>query len=498
MWAGCRRARPQWDCGSPARAARRAGPDLTGPSTGRQTASSTPPVHTENLPLTCRFAVVHSVHRIAMTTTDLPDGSGSLEAPAARLRLGMTAAPTGGPPAWGTGVAGCSLQRPPEWPALARDRLPVRRQEAVHVKFRVDRDVLADAVAWTARSLPIRPSVPVLSGLLIEASRRRARPVGFDYETSARATLAADVADEGNVLVSGRLLADICRSLPSKPVDDDPRRRPVGLTCGARASASRRCRSRTTPRCPTCRRRPAPCPATCSPTRSPRRSTAAGRDDMLPVLTGVRIEIAGSTISMLATDRFRLADRELEWRPQPRRVGRRAGPGPRPRRHRPVADRGQRGHDRAGLGRQRRGHDRVRAAPVRRHPTYDDPAARRRVPQGPQPVPQRAPDHARRSTRPRSSSRSSASSLVAERNTPVQLAFGDGTLTLEAGPARRPRPASRIEATIDGDDITIGFNPPYLLDGLQVIDEAVVAAGVHGEHQAGRHQWFDGTRWLRQ
>ena len=44
--------------------------------------------------------------------------------------------------------------------------------------------------------------------------------------------------------------------------------------------------------------------------------TAAGRDDMLPVLTGVRIEIDGSTISLLATDRFRLSHRELSWNPR--------------------------------------------------------------------------------------------------------------------------------------------------------------------------------------
>ena len=50
---------------------------------------------------------------------------------------------------------------------------PHRPEGARHVKFRVDRDVLADAVAWAARSLPVRPSVPVLAGLLIEAGRRR-------------------------------------------------------------------------------------------------------------------------------------------------------------------------------------------------------------------------------------------------------------------------------------------------------------------------------------
>ena len=87
------------------------------------------------------------------------------------------------------------------------------------VKFRVERDVFADAVAWAARSLPVRPSAPVLAGLLIEASNEGLVLSTFDYETSARADLTAQVSDDGSALVSGRLLADICRSLPNKPVD---------------------------------------------------------------------------------------------------------------------------------------------------------------------------------------------------------------------------------------------------------------------------------------
>jgi DNA polymerase III subunit beta len=64
--------------------------------------------------------------------------------------------------------------------------------------------------------------------------------------------------------------------------------------------------------------------------------------------------------------------------------------------------------------------------------------------------------------------------LVAERNTAVQLAFSDGTLTLDAGSGDEAQASESIEATIDGDDITTGFNPQFLLDGLQVIDEDVV------------------------
>ena len=201
------------------------------------------------------------------------------------------------------------------------------------------------------------------------------------------------MSDEGKALVSGRLLADICRSLPAKPVEmvlDGSR---VSLTCGSARFSLQTMPVEDYPSLPDM-------PAATGTVSSDvfahavaQAVTAAGRDDMLPVLTGVRIEIDGSTISLLATDRFRLSHRELEWQPeQSRRVGGRAGPGPSARRHREVAHRRQRGDDRAGRRRRRRGHHRLRGLGPRRHPSYDDPAARRRVPQGPQPVPRRAPD----------------------------------------------------------------------------------------------------------
>ncbi|MGB9012369.1 MAG: DNA polymerase III subunit beta, partial [Aeromicrobium sp.] len=101
------------------------------------------------------------------------------------------------------------------------------------MKFRIDRDTFADAVAWTARSLPNRPSVPVLAGLLIESSADGLTLSGFDYETSTRATLPAEVSAEGRVLVSGRLLAEIVKSLPAKPVDVALDGTKVQVVCGS-------------------------------------------------------------------------------------------------------------------------------------------------------------------------------------------------------------------------------------------------------------------------
>ncbi|NEE55793.1 DNA polymerase III subunit beta, partial [Streptomyces sp. SID8455] len=79
------------------------------------------------------------------------------------------------------------------------------------MKIRVERDVLAEAVAWVARSLPARPPAPVLAGLLLKAEDGALSFSSFDYEVSAKVSVDAEVDEDGTVLVSGRLLADICR-----------------------------------------------------------------------------------------------------------------------------------------------------------------------------------------------------------------------------------------------------------------------------------------------
>jgi DNA polymerase III subunit beta len=342
------------------------------------------------------------------------------------------------------------------------------------VKFRVDRDVLADAVAWAARSLPVRPSVPVLSGLLIDASDQGLVLSTFDYETSARATLQAEVSDEGRALVSGRLLADICRSLPPKPVDmvlEGPR---VSLTCGSARFSLQTMPVEDYPTLPEM-------PTATGTVQSDHFAhavgqavTAAGRDDMLPVLTGVRIEIDGSHISLLATDRFRLSHRELGWNPRtpddtvaalvPARV---------------LGDTAKSltaGSEvtialaATGSGEGIIGFEGAAPGGVRRTTTRlldgEFPKVRSLFPNEHQTVArvdkQVLIDSVKRVA------------LVAERNTAVQLAFSDGVLTLDAGSGDEAQASESIEAQIDGDDITTGFNPQFLLDGLTAIDEEVV------------------------
>lgn len=188
------------------------------------------------------------------------------------------------------------------------------------MKFRVERDVLADAAAWVARSLPARPPVPVLGGVLIEAttgaSGDRLLVSGFDYETSARVELEGTVGDAGRVLVSGRLLADITRALPSKPVDlvvDGSR---ATINCGSSRFSLPTMPVEDYPQLPVMPQLAGIVAGSELAEAVSQVVVASGRDDTLPMLTGIRMEIEGSKLTLAATDRFRLAVRELEWEPE--------------------------------------------------------------------------------------------------------------------------------------------------------------------------------------
>jgi DNA polymerase III subunit beta len=339
------------------------------------------------------------------------------------------------------------------------------------VKFRVERDVLADAVAWTARSLPTRPgTLPQLSGIKISTQADGLMLSGFDYETSAQITIPAVVADEGQVLVSGRLLADIARALPHHPVDvvlDGAR---LTLTCASSRFSLQTMPVEDYPELPQMPGVAGTVDGDAFAAAVAQAVTAAGRDDMLPVLTGVKLEIDGDTLSLLATDRFRLSLRELDWRPVqsdlaisalvPARVLSDTA------RSLPsgaelsiaLAAAGGDGEGLIGFASD--------AGGVQRRTTT-------RLIEGAFPnVRQLFPSTSEISAMIEASALIDSVkrvSLVAGRNTPVRLGFTDGQVTLEAGNGEEAQATESLESTMLGDDISIGFNPAYLLDGLGAI-----------------------------
>ena len=344
------------------------------------------------------------------------------------------------------------------------------------MKIRVERDALADAVAWVARSLPNRPTAPILAGLLMNASGDEVTLSSFDSTTSAQVTMPAEVTDEGTVLVSGRLLNEIARSLPNKPVEMVADHTQVELTCGSARFSLQTLPVDEYPTLPEMPTQTGLVDASVFEKSVSQVVIAAGRDELLNVFTGVRVEINGDRLSLLATDRYRMALKELTWQPSsPDIEGAVLVPG------RVLADtaksltsgktvtvslsttesegEGLVGFTGEGAKGRREATTRLlnQAFPKVRHlmdvvgtvtvrvPTADLLAAVKRV------------------------------SLVAERNTPLRMLIEDEHIALEAATGDQAHASEAIEAQVDvvGEEKSIeaaGFNPHYLLDALGALD----------------------------
>jgi DNA polymerase-3 subunit beta len=341
------------------------------------------------------------------------------------------------------------------------------------MKFRVERDALADAVAWTARALPPRPAVPVLAGLLLEADGSTLSVSGFDYEVSTQVSLEVYASTAGRALVSGRLLADIAKALPPHPVDVSVEGARVTIACGSARFTLPTMPLEDYPTLPTM-------PTTAGTVDSEafahavaQVANAAGRDDTLPMLTGVRLEIDGDRITLAATDRYRLAARELAWKPEQDGVSQVAlipartldasaktltgGPEVTLALSSGGAGEGiigfSGGASRAGTASRR---TTTRLLDVQ-FPPYQklwptDFAAEAEVAVAP------LIEAVKRVA------------LVAERGTPVRLEFVEGGVTLSAGGDDEGRAEEALEVSISGDPLTVAFNPGYLLDGLGALD----------------------------
>ncbi|CAM3604648.1 DNA polymerase III subunit beta [Kibdelosporangium persicum] len=333
------------------------------------------------------------------------------------------------------------------------------------MKIRVERDGLADAVAWVARSLPSRPPVPVLGGVLLDAgspdSEGEALTIsGFDYEVSATVGVPATIADGGRTLVSGRLLADITKALPNQPVEIAVDGARVSITCGSARFSLPTMPVEDYPQLPPMPPHAGELTGEVFGQAVAQVAIAAGRDDTLPMLTGVRVEISGETLTLVATDRFRLAMREFTWKPSgdvedaavlvPART---------------LAD-AAKSLGTAGktvelalsssdglLGLSGTGRRTTTRLLDAEFPRYR------------QLLPTEQTSNAIIEVSPLVEAIKRVS-LVAERGTQVRLEFTGGGLKLSAGGDDEGSAEEELPVQFDGEPVTIAFNPGYLQDGL--------------------------------
>jgi DNA polymerase-3 subunit beta len=181
------------------------------------------------------------------------------------------------------------------------------------VRFQANRDVLSEAVSFAVKLLPQRTTLPILSGVLISSNDTGIVLSSFDYEVSAQTEIAADVEEPGTILVSGRLLAEIASKLPNAPVRFSTDESRISVTCGSASFTLLSMPVEEYPTLPQISEQSGVVPSTDFAEAVAQVSVAASRDDVTPVITGVQLEIADNRLSLVATDRYRVAVREIDW-----------------------------------------------------------------------------------------------------------------------------------------------------------------------------------------
>ena len=342
------------------------------------------------------------------------------------------------------------------------------------MRFIVERDALADGVMWVSRSLSARPIMPVLLGVLIKADKKGIHLSGYDLETSGKAEVAADVKEEGTVLVSGKLLSDIARALPNKPVTFSLEGNRVSVISGSAKFALPTLSVSDYPNLPELPSETGRLSGDLFAEAVSQVAIAAGKDDSLPVLTGVYVEIEENKLILAATDRYRLAVRELNWDA--------------PRASASALIRARTLNDAA---KSLAGAKSVSVALAAATATErligfasEGKVMTSRMLDGPFPpyrhllpsersataVVEVAPfvDSVRRVA------------LVADKTVPLRLAFNPGALTLEAGVGDDAQATEEIEIAFDGEALSIAFNPTFLLDGLAAVNSPFVEIAFTG------------------
>ncbi|MFE6254003.1 DNA polymerase III subunit beta [Agromyces sp. NPDC057865] len=181
------------------------------------------------------------------------------------------------------------------------------------MKFQVNRDVFSEAVSFAVKLLPQRTTLPILSGVLIQANDDGLVLSSFDYEVSSQTEIQADVEESGTVLVSGRLLAEIAGRLPNAPVHVATEESRISVTCGSASFTLLSMPVEEYPSIPEVGTESGVVPAEEFATAVAQVAVAASRDDVTPVITGVQLEVRENNLSLVATDRYRVAIREIEW-----------------------------------------------------------------------------------------------------------------------------------------------------------------------------------------
>ncbi|GAB3453839.1 DNA polymerase III subunit beta [Streptomonospora sediminis] len=339
------------------------------------------------------------------------------------------------------------------------------------MKFRADRDSLSDAVAWTARTLPARPSMPVLAGMRLELAPDTAalRLSSFDYEVSARAEVEVQVEQPGSVLVSGRLLAEITRNLPDAPVEFQADGARVLVTCGSARFTLLTLPIEDYPALPDMPLMSGSLSADSFAAAVRQISPAASRDDTLPMLTGINIALSGESLTLAATDRYRIAVRDLWWKPQDPALETTALV---PARTLHEIARSLAGSTNIDLALSAAAADSAQGEGMIGFENSGRRTTTRLIDSDfikyESRFPQESTGRAKVATAPLIEAVKRVA-LVADRNTPLRLSFSEHEVALEAGSGDDAQAAEALGIEFSGEPVRVAFTAEYFLDGLTAV-----------------------------
>ncbi len=330
------------------------------------------------------------------------------------------------------------------------------------MKFSVDRDVFSDAVSFAVRLLPQRPTQPLLSGVLIEASDGEVAVSSFDYEVSSRTHVSANVDEPGRALVSGRLLNEIANRLPHADVSMYSEDSRVQVKCGPASFSLPAMPVEEYPTIPSIDSVSGKVPGEEFANAVAQVAVAASRDDVTPVITGVQFEVTENSLALTATDRYRVALRNVNWEPVEAREELSALV--------PVKIVTEVGKSFAQADVVSisivKNEDRELIAFSDGQKTVTSLLIKGNYPPVRRLFPDSTDHHAIINTNDLIEATTRVG-LVLEKDAALRFSFSEGNVTLEAAGSETAQASESIEVHLAGEEMVVSLRPQFLLDGLR-------------------------------
>ncbi len=332
------------------------------------------------------------------------------------------------------------------------------------MKLTTKRDELVAKLSIISRAVSTRAATQSLSGILVTADEAGASLCATDLEMGLKTRVEADADGSGTVLLPGRLLAELARSLGDPTVEIELREaeRDVEIRSGGSSFHLRVLPSEDFPKFPDEEGEPLTIPAAALAATVDLVARAASRDDMRPVLTGVLVNASGSEMTMVATDSYRLAVKRTELE---------KGIGGELEANIPARALRE-------LGRivSTDGVEEVTVNLLRNQAIFKagDIVLNTRLIDGQFPnfrqlLPE-SYDHDVRLRRPEFLEVTRRVSQLAQRNAPLRLSFAPGELTVAASTPDVGDAEESMEVAFEGEPLEIGFNPEFLREGIESVE----------------------------